>query len=138
MIATYSFPTETKVSLVLEQLTYNTDDKITGNVNEYKRIAWYSVFKQRFGPHQVWASYGVANAGSCTRVGGGPVTTNGLGAAQYSLGYSYSLSAASDIFASYYGTANDRSASYAVFPSPGTVAPGSTTQGIGLGMLFTF
>jgi len=138
LVGTYSFPTGTRVSLIAEQLEYRTDDTVTGNINEYKRAAWYALVQQRFGAHQLWAAYGSAGAGSCGKVGGGAATTNGLGAAEFSAGYSYSLSRAADLFAAFYGMNNDRSAQYAVFPSPGTVAPGASTRGFGVGLLYTF
>ena len=138
LVASWTFTTGTKVSAIVEQLSYNTDDTVVGDINQYKRVAWYTLLQQRFGAHQLWAAYGSASAGSCAKVGGGVATTNGLGGAEYSVGYTYSLSKAADIFLSYYGMTNDRSASYAVFPSPGIVAPGASTKGFGLGLLYAF
>ncbi|BDU78140.1 porin [Mesoterricola sediminis] len=138
LVASYSFPTGTRLSVIGEQLRYRTDDTVAGNINAYKRAAWYALLQQRAGAHQVWAAFGSAAAGSCGRVGGGAASTDGLGGREYSLGYSYSLSRAADLFAACYGMRNDRSAQYAVFPSPGTVAPGADTRGLGVGLLFTF
>jgi predicted porin len=138
LVTSWSFSTGTKISAIVEQLSYNTDDTVPGDVNQYKRTAWYTLVQQRFGAHQLWVAYGSAGAGSCTKVGGAATTTNGLGGAEYSVGYSYSMSKTADVFLSYYGMTNDRSASYAVFPSPGTVAPGSSTKGFGVGLLYTF
>jgi len=138
LVASWTFSTGTKVSGIVENLTYDTDDTVAGNVNQYKRTAWYALVQQRFGPHQLFASFGQASAGSCTKVGGAPASTDGLGGRQFSLGYTYSLSKAADLFVAYYGMNNDRSASYAVFPSPGTVAPGASTKGFGLGLLYAF
>lgn len=138
VVGSYSFSTGTRVSIVAEQLDYRTDDTVTGNIDAYRRVAWYALVQQRFGPHQVWAAYGSAAAGSCGRVGGGAATTSGLGGAEFSAGYSYSLSRSTDLYAAFYGMNNDRSAQYAVFPSPGTIAPGADTRGFGVGLLFTF
>ncbi len=138
LVASWTFSTGTKVSGILENLVYDTDDTVAGNVNEYKRTAWYLLVQQRFGPHQIFASFGQAADGSCTRVGGAPASTNGLAGRQFSLGYTYALSRAADLFVAYYGMNNDRSASYAVFPSPGAVAPGASTKGLGVGLLYAF
>jgi len=138
LVASWTFPTGTKVSGIFEQLTYNTSDTLVGDINQYKRSAYYCLVQQRLGRHQVWGSFGSAGAGSATRTGGGTASTNGVAGREYALGYSFALSASSDLFASYYGMNNDRSASYALFPSPGTVAPGASTKGFGLGLLLTF
>jgi len=84
------------------------------------------------------ASLGTASAGSAGKVGGASASTNGLGGKQWSLGYSYALSKSADLYASTYGMSNDRSASYALFPPLGTVAPGASTRGFGMGILYTF
>jgi len=119
--------------------TNASDDTAVGKVNHYERDAWYLLVQQRWGTHQVFGAYGKANAGSATVVGGGPVTTNGLGGAQWSAGYVYSLAKTADLYASVYGMTNERSASYALFPPVGSgVAPGASTTGFGLGILYTF
>lgn len=139
LIAAYAFPTGTKVSAIVERLSYDTDDTVAGKVNHYERDAWYLLVQQRWGAHQVFGAYGKAGAGSAKVVGGGPATTNGLGGAQWSVGYTYSLTKAADLYTSAYGMTNERSASYALFPPVGSgVAPGASTTGFGLGILYTF
>lgn len=139
LIAAYAFPTGTKVSAIVERLSYDTDDTAVGKVNHYERDAWYLLVQQRWGAHQVFGAYGKAGAGSAKVVGGGPATTNGLGGAQWSVGYTYSLTKAADLYTSAYGMTNERSASYALFPPVGSgVAPGASTTGFGLGILYTF
>jgi len=139
LIAAYAFPTGTKVSAIVERLSYDTSDTAVGKVNHYERDAWYVLVQQRWGDHQLFGAYGKANAGSATVVGGGPVTTNGLGGAQWSAGYTYSLTKTADLYTSVYGMTNERSASYALFPPVGSgVAPGASTTGFGLGILYTF
>jgi len=138
LVAWYSFPTGTKLSAIYERLSYRTAEKTNGQVNGYRRDSWYLLAQQRLGAHQLWGSYGQADAGSCAVAGGGACTVKGLGATQWSIGYSYSLAKSADLFAAYYEMGNQRSAAYAVFPSPGTVAPGATTRGFGLGFLYTF
>ena len=128
----------TKVSAIVEKLSYDTDDTVVGKVNHYERNAFYVLVQQRWAAHQLFGSYGKANAGSVTVVGGGPATANGLGGTQWSGGYVYSLSKSADLFVSAYGMNNDQSASYALFPPVGKVAPGASTTGFGLGILYTF
>lgn len=139
LVAAYAFSTGTKVSAIVERLSYDTDDTVVGKVNHYERDAWYLLVQQRWGAHQVFGSYGKAAAGKATVVGGGPATTNGLGGAQWSLGYSFGLTKTADLYTSVYGMSNERSASYALFPPVGTgVAPGASSTGFGLGILYTF
>jgi predicted porin len=138
LIASYAFSTGTKVSVIAEKLSYDTDDTVVGKVNHYERDAFYVLVQQRWAAHQVFGSFGKANAGSVTVVGGGPATTNGLGGTQWSLGYVYSLSKTADLFASVYGMNNDASASYSLFPPVGKIAPGADSKGFGLGILYTF
>jgi predicted porin len=138
LVAHYAFPTGTKVSAIVERLTYDTDDTVAANVSHYQRNAWYVLVQQQLGAHQLWASLGTASAGSATRPGGVAASTDGLGGKQWSVGYSFALSKSADLYASYYGMDNDRSASYALFPPLGTVAPGASTKGCGVGILYTF
>jgi predicted porin len=138
LVSSYAFSRGTKVSAIVERLSYDTDDTVTGKVDHYERDAWYLLVQQRWTKHQLFAAYGKAGEGSATVVGGGPVTTNGLGGSQWSVGYTYSLSKGADLYTSIYGMTNERSASYALFPPLGTVAPGASTTGFGIGMLYTF
>ncbi|MBK9797719.1 MAG: porin [Holophagaceae bacterium] len=139
LVAAYAFSTGTKVSAIVERLSYDTDDTVVGRVNHYERDAWYLLVQQRWGTHQLFGAYGTANAGSAKVVGGGPATTNGLGGKQWSAGYVYSLAKSADLYTSVYGMTNERSASYALFPPVGSgVAPGASTTGFGLGILYTF
>jgi len=138
LIAQYSFSTGTKISAIAEKLSYDTSDTVVGKVNHYERNAFYVLLQQRWGAHQLFGAYGKANAGSCTVVGGGPATANGLGGAQWSAGYTYSLGKNADVYTSVYGMNNDRSASYCNFPPVGRIAPGASTTGFGLGILYTF
>jgi len=138
LVAWYAFPTGTKVSAIYERLAYHTAEQAAGQVKSYGRDAFYVLVQQRLAEHQLWGAYGRADAGSCTVAGGGACTANGLGATSLALGYSYALTKTADLFAAYYQTANQRSGSYAAFPSVGTVAPGGTSRGFGLGLLYTF
>jgi predicted porin len=138
LVAWYTFPTETRLAAIYERLIYRTSDDTANGLRRYQRDAFYVLAKQRIGDHGVWGSFGQAGSGTCALGGGVPCTTNGLGSQQWSIGYTYSLAKTFDFFASYYRLDNGRSASYGVFPSPGTVAPGASTSGFGLGLLYTF
>ncbi len=138
LVAFYAFPSGTKVSAIVERLSYRSDDATAGNVRRYARNALYLLAQQRRGDHQLWLSYGAADKGTCALTGGAACSTAGLGAAQYAAGYSYALSKSVDLYAAWYRMQNDRSAGYATFPPVGTVAPGADTTGVGLGVLYTF
>ncbi len=137
VVAWYTLPTNTKLSAIAERLAYHSHDTTAGAIDDYRRDALYLLVQQRVGPHQLWGSLGLAGAGTAQAVSGAP-TTNGLDGRQWSVGYSYALSKNADLFGAYYEMNNGRSASYAVFPSPGTIAPGATTRGFGVGLLYTF
>jgi predicted porin len=138
LVGWYALPTATKLSVIGERLVYGTEDGAPGAVRRYARDAFYALLQQRVGAHQLWGAYGQAFDGDATLVGGGAASTRGLGARQWSVGYSYGLSKSADVFASYYELRNERSASYAVFPGFGAVAPGADTRGFGVGVLYTF
>ncbi len=138
LVASYTFGTGTKVSAIVEQLTYETDDTAAGAMRQYKRTNWYTLVQQQLGRHQVWAAYGRGAAGSAQRTGGASATTDGLEGTQWSVGYSYGIAKNVDLFTSCYGMTNGRSGSLAEFPPVGTVAPGASTTGMGLGLLITF
>lgn len=138
VVGWYALPTGTRLSAIWERLVYDTDDTEAGAVDRYARSAWYALLQQRIGGHQLWGAYGQAFRGDAERVGGGSASTRGLGALQWSVGYSYRVAKTADVYASYYEVRNERSASYSVFPGFGTVAPGADTRGFGLGVLYTF
>lgn len=137
-VAWVALPTGTRITAVLERLLYDADDHAPGAVDHYARTAWYALLQQRLGDHQLWGAYGQALRGSASFVEGGAASTRGLGAQQWSVGYSYALARSADLFLAYYQVINERSASYALFPGPGTIAPGADTRGFGVGVLYTF
>jgi len=133
-----NLPSNTRVTAVFEQLKYQTDGQAATLVNEYKRFAWHTSVAQSFGAHKVWLAYGSAAAGSGTLTSGAAVTTDGLGAQQYTLGYSCALNKATDAFAAVYGMKNDKSAQYGLYPQVTTLACGADTKGMGLGLVYKF
>lgn len=138
LVAWYEFPTRTRLAVVVDNLTYRTDETVVGDVDGYQRQSVYGALRQHFGDHAIWGGYGVANAGKCTVQGGGPCSTNGLNGAQWSVGYTYSPVKTFDIYAGFTQVSNGRSATYGLFPPAAPVAPGVTTTSFGIGFLFTF
>jgi predicted porin len=138
LITWYELPTGTKISAIGERLDYSSSDKVVGAVDRYQRYAFYALVQHRIEAHQLWAAFGMADDGSCHLVGEAPCSTDGLWGRQWSVGYSYSLAKSADLYAAYYQMDNGRSAAYATFPPLATVAPGATTRGLGVGILYTF
>lgn len=138
VVVQLKLPTETRIAGAAEYLAYRTSDRTAGGVDRYTRVAYWAIVQQRLGDHSLWASLGQADAGSCHLSGGAQCSAKGLGATAWSVGYLYSLAKAADVYVAYYETRDERSASYAVLPSPGTVAPGGDTRGLGVGILYTF
>ena len=120
-----------------ERLTYTSDDTVQGNVDRFAKDAWWVSVQPRFGPHQVWASYGQASAGSCERVGGLSCSTAGLGAKQWVVGWSYSLSKRTEVYGAYFQVINNTSAQYTTLP-PLFAAPGADTRGADIGVMHSF
>jgi predicted porin len=134
-----------KIVGAYERLKYHNDDSTVGRINEYKRDSWYAIVQPRFGQHQIWLMYGQARDGDCEIVGGASCSTDGLGAKEYTIGYSYDLSKRTTLFAQYYVVDNDSSASYGIFPSVptaaggiGATAVGSDTRAFGVGIQHLF
>lgn len=137
LVASYQFG-DMRMSGVLERLKYRSDEKVATAVNEYARNAWYMLLQQRFGAQQVWGAYGRAMDGNCRIAGGVPCSTTGLGAAQWSIGYSYSLSRRTEVYASFFGINARASSTYSVFPPVTQAVPGTDVRGGGVGLLHTF
>ncbi len=132
---------KTRLTGLFEQLSYKNDDNLGGAVSQYKRNAYYGVIEQRFANNSsVWFSYGHANQGSCTRVGGASCSTTDLAADYYTLGYIYRFSARTEGFVSYYKMTNKASAQYSPGPTVSTnpVAPGADTSAGGVGIIHFF
>ena len=136
LVAHLSLPTGTRISGIVERLTFKNQEAEAGKVSRYTRDAYFALVQQRFAEHQLWGSFGQALPGECAVVDGS-CRTGGLGATQYALGYSYALGKSAEVYAAFYRLVNARSASYAVVSSP-AVPPGSDTTGVGLGILYTF
>lgn len=146
----YAFPTGTTVGFVYEQLKFEGNIAATGlnkNVpvtfltaaqlaaaNEAKIDAYYLSVRQAFGPHTIRAEYG-ADRG--LKIDGSEVPTSKAKA--YAIGYSYSASKRTDLYALYTRIKNDDNSrnDFAV-GAIGGVANGADPQGIALGIRHTF
>ena len=133
---------KTRLTAMWEALDYKNDDSLAGAISQYKRNAYYGVVEQRFENNSsVFLSYGHANQGSCTRVGGAVCSTTDLAADYYTVGYIYRFSAATEGFVSYYRLTNKASAQYSTGPQAVGVsppAPGADTSAGGIGMIHYF
>jgi predicted porin len=131
----------TRIAALAEQLKYKTDDSLVGAVNEYKRNAYYIVVEQFFAnKSSVWAAYGRAEDGSCTRVGGASCSTRALGGDNFAAGYIYRLSNRTWVYATYYRMNNKENGQYSPGPTVSTlaVAPGADTTAMGVGIYHYF
>ena len=132
----------TRFTGLVEQLKYTNEDSGAGNVREYKRNAWYAVLEQFFAANKqsVFASYGQAANGTCSRVGPLACITTDLGAKYMTLGYIYRFSKRTEGFVYYYRMDNKRSGQYSTGPAVNgvSVAPGADTVGAGVGMIHFF
>jgi predicted porin len=132
---------KTRITGLVEELQYRNDDSTVGAVSKYKRVAYYGVVEQRFANNSsVWVSYGRAEDGSCSRVGGASCSTHAVGADYMTLGYIYRFSPRTEVFAAYYRMNNKESGQYSPGPtvSGNPVAPGADTSAYGIGIWHAF
>jgi len=141
----YTFLGTTKVAFAYERLEFEPISTQT-----VKRNAYYVSLAHKMGPGTIRAAYTLARDPSGTTgapgVGGiGGPDTNG-GAKQYSLGYGYSLSKRTELYALYTKIKNDSTASYnfatnglgAANVASGGVSPGSDPTAYGIGVIHNF
>jgi predicted porin len=139
LVGIYAVPsTWTRITGIVEKLKYHNDEKANGFIRDYQRTAWSLSVQQPLGDHKVWITYGSAGQGSAQVAGTGSTSTDGLGARQLSLGYSYALGKSVELLASGYTVRNDAAATYGLFPVLAGINPGADTRGFGVGMLYTF
>src|SRR5688572_26372028 len=68
----------TRVVATGEYLFYENNDVVGGDIDQYERAAYYLLIDQSIARHHVWAAYGEALRGTCSLVGDGNCSTNGL------------------------------------------------------------
>jgi predicted porin len=130
---------DTRITGAFEYLSWKSEDTTPNAVKEHARSAFWGTIDQTvFGKSHVWASFGLAGAGSCAIVGGAPCSTKGLGANMAELGYIYRFSKDTDLYAVAYRLTNDDFATYATFTPLGVTAAGADISSFGIGMLHSF
>ena len=135
----FSEAVATRLVGTVDYLYYENDDAVGGNVDQYERLAYYLLIEQALSRHHVWAAYGRAQPGSCSRVGGAACSTDGLGAQMLTLGYLYRFSPHTDVYVAAYQVDNENASTYAPFPPIDPIpAPGANVRSIGIGMLHHF
>ncbi|CAG2159587.1 porin [Cupriavidus numazuensis] len=107
-----------------------------------RRDAWQVAATHAIGPHEFRASYtrgGDAHGNAAQAVGGIGLPGTASGAWQVSLGYGYTLSKRTELWAAYTRLVNDRTASYNLSGNsvPGLKA-GDAVSGVGLGITHKF
>jgi predicted porin len=121
---------------VFERLRYENDDTAPAALRRYERDAAYLLVQPRFGNHSVWLTAMLAEAGACAR-NNTPCSTSGLGARQFTAGWSVSLSRRTDLFAVALRLRNKAASAYSVLP-PVATAAGADVAGIGAGLIHSF
>ena len=121
---------------VLERLRYENDDVAPVAIRSYTRDVGYLLVQPRWGIHSAWVTVMVANAGNCTR-NGASCSTLGLGARQFTAGYSAALSRRTDVFAVVQRLRNNAASAYSVLP-PVPTAAGAEVFGLGFGLIHYF
>ncbi|MGH8752115.1 MAG: porin [Burkholderiales bacterium] len=129
----------TTANVTLERLSYNNSDTVAGNLSHFDRDLIYVSVLHKIGDGTIRLGFGDARQGSCNRAGATVCSTNGLDARQYAVGYSYSFSKRTDVYALYTLINNGTFANYqlgngATLPTGG----GARNQGFGLGIRHVF
>jgi predicted porin len=132
----------TQVGLMAERLRYakNQSNAAPGAFNRYERNAAAITLVQKVGElGTIRGLVGKAQDGSCGRFNGSACDTSGLGARQFSIGYSETLSKRTDLYAFYTRVANDSRGSYQFANAAGLgAAAGSSSIGYLLGIRHVF
>ena len=139
-VARYSFG-RTRFGLIYERLEYTQNNSAAPltNFKSYDRNAFALTATHEVGPGTFRAIYGKAQSGACALAGGGACSTSGLGAQQYTLGYSYSFSKRTDLYGFFTRVANESAGTYQFANAAGIgAAAGAASTGIGLGMRHEF
>jgi len=132
----------TQVGVMAERLRYekSQDGVPPGWFSRYRRDAIALTVIQNIGAAGTFRGLvGRTDDGRCARFDGSSCDTSGLGARQVSLGYSYTLSRRTDMYAFYTRVANDSRGSYQFANGAGIgAAPGAASTAYLLGLRHTF
>ena len=132
----------TTIGALYERLSYNNSDTAAAGLLHYHRDAVYVSLLHKIGNGTIRASFGDARQGSCERVNLAACSTRGLDARQYVLGYSYSLSKRTDLYALWTVVNNGAFAAYQLGNNnnafSATIPVGARQQAYGLGIRHVF
>jgi predicted porin len=132
----------TQVGVLAERLRYakSQGSAAPGAFSRYERQAYAVTLVQSVGAAGTLRGLiGKARDGTCATTDGSACDTSGLGARQVSVGYSYSFSRRTDLYAFYTNVANGTRGNYQFANGAGLgAAPGATSTGFVLGMRHTF
>lgn len=132
----YRFFTTTDLLLVWERLEYETN---IGAVSRYERDAWVASVSHRWGRHRAMGSYSKADAGRCALASGFSCSTRALGAAQWALGYDFTLDRTTNLYVFWTKIINDDAAAYNFGVSGAPAAGiGADPQALALGIRYSF
>jgi predicted porin len=132
---------DTTLGILADRLSYSKSQSnaLPGAFSRYQRSAVAFTLLHRMGPHAIRGFYAKAQDGSCSRFDGSACDTRGLGARQLSIGYSYTFSLRTALYAFYTRVANDARGSYQFANAAGIgSAPGAENTGVVLGIRHTF
>jgi predicted porin len=127
-----------RLAAFADRIEYRNHDAAPGAIDRYERAAVNVIVQPIFGAHRPWIAWTRANAGSCSRVGGGACGTNGLGATQLVVGWLTSLSKRTEVYLVAQWLDNGSSASYATLPPLAGAVPGARYTAAGIGITHYF
>jgi predicted porin len=108
----YKFTPDTRAEINVAQLRYKETGGLAGRFESYKHNAYHIGVEHRIGAVMLAAAYSVANAGTCTLIGGLPCTTTGLDGKMLNLGAGYYFSKRTSLFALFSKLINGNGARY--------------------------
>ena len=131
----------TTLGVLADRLSYakSQSNAVDGAFSAYRRDAIAFTLLHRMGAHALRGFYAKAQDGTCARFDGSACDSHGLGAKQASIGYSYTFSLRTDLYAFYTRVANEERGSYQFANAAGIgSAPGARNTGSALGIRHTF
>ena len=132
----------TTVSAMYEQIQFEQESAIDGQVKKYSRPAWQVAAKHRLNDHELRARFSQASAGDCTVVNA-TCSTDQYAAYMIAVGYAYYLAQSTQVYLNYVQIENQRNATYTltIGGSPnvaGKTSAGSDPRALALGIRYAF
>lgn len=127
----------TRISAIADEIYYSEDGVINNSVtssdlSEYRRRAYMLGLTHKIGDWRLRASYAKALAGDCSMISASNIQcdTDGMGASQYAVGFSYRMNKRTDLFAHYVLLKNQALGNYN-FAVAGAYAASGYSPGVG-------